>query len=167
MSRIQRIETHVGIERTDRSRGVTAQGQKTSDRVMSLRETRCQSDAAPRLGKTSVYLSIETQSNREDIVALWLCFVQLDRPLRDFQTDLERLLRDFGPAIDVIVHMSEADKRMRCRKIRIDRDCTFEQAACLNVPAPCIKPRPLAPPQVEIVSLLVNCVPSHQPFFLP
>ena len=69
-------------------------------------------------------------------MGLRLCFVHLNRPRRDFQTGLERPLGDFGPAIDVIVHMGEADKRMRCGKIRIDRDRTSKQIACFNVAAP-------------------------------
>ncbi len=156
--RIKRIEPHVGIKRVDCSIGVAAEGQNTSDRLMSLCEIGFQCDAAARLGEGSVELPMKIKGNGKGVVALRLRFVHLNRPLRDFQTDLERSLGDIGPAIDVIVYMGEAYKRMRRRKIRIDRDRTSKQTACFNVAAPGIKPRPLAPAQEEVVGLLVDCV---------
>ena len=99
-------------------------------------------------------------------MALRLCFVHLNRPLRDVQTGLKRPLGDFGPAIDVIVHMGEADKRMRGRKIRTDRDRTSEQVACFNVAALGGKPRVLAPAQEKVVGLHVDCALPRQSIFL-
>ena len=103
---------------------------------MCAGRVRFQCEATPRLSKSPVELTMKQESNRKYPVSLRLFFVQLNRALRDFQTGLQRPLGDFGPPIDVVVQMGEADRRKRRCEIRINRNGTFEHVACFDIAAP-------------------------------
>ena len=70
-------------------------------------------DAALQLGKSPVVLPTPKEGNSHDEVRLRFFFVHLNRPLRDLQASLERVLGEVGPSIDVIIHVGECDKRER------------------------------------------------------
>ena len=96
--RIERIEPHVGIKRVDCSIGVAAEGQNTSDRLMSLCEIGCQGDAAPRLGEGSVELPMKIKGNGKGVVALRLRFVRSEPPAPRFPNRSGEIARGFRPS---------------------------------------------------------------------
>jgi hypothetical protein len=101
---------------------------------------------------------MKKQGYSKSLVALRLFFVQLNGPLRDLQSGLERLLGDFGPAIGIVVQISGRDTGVRGGKIWVDRDSASEQVARFNAASPGGMPGVLTRAQEEVVGLfLKNC----------
>src|ERR1700733_1039037 len=119
--RIERIEPHVGIERVKRCGAVTAVSKNTSGYQMSFCQIGRQRDAALSLRESLVVFPMPKQSYCKPDVGCWIFVVDLNCPLRDFQTGLDRPLGIFRPVIGVLDHMGGSHIGVCSSKIWIDR----------------------------------------------